>query len=142
MSLMSSSKNRAKKKTTNKINREKKTTTKEEVPKKKEEEEEEDQEQPEKKLTLELLEKPDDETKTLFARMDLKAFLDKAKTDLLEAGKDPRDAYIDLNTICWHDGVMTMQQRQRLSSMFCCAIRFGNTVVMSFPKKTRPSLES
>ena len=56
----------------------------------------------EKKLTLELLGEPDDETKKLFAEMDLKAFLDKARTDLTEAGKDPRDAYIDLDAIVYH----------------------------------------
>jgi hypothetical protein len=67
-----------------------------------EQEQEQEQKQPEMKLTLELLKTPDDKIKNLFAKMDLKAFLDKAKADLIEAGKDPRDACINLSDICWH----------------------------------------
>ncbi len=61
------------------------------------------EEQPQMKLTMELLRNPDDETKKLFAEMDLKAFLDKAEKDLTEAGEDPRSAYIDFVALCSGD---------------------------------------
>ena len=66
-------------------------------------EQEQHEEQPQMKLTMELLWKPDDETKKLFAEVDLEEFLDKAKKDLTEAGEDPRSAYIDFVALCSGD---------------------------------------
>ena len=59
------------------------------------------------KITKVHLENPDEATKRLFASMDLKAFLDKAKADLAVEGEDPekdsRGAVINLAALCSND---------------------------------------
>ena len=87
-------------------NREDENNNAEENEQEQQPEQEQHEEQPQKKLTKKLLWNPDEKTKQLFAEMDLKAFLDKAKTDLTEAGEDPRSANIDLDALCSDDGML------------------------------------